>query len=44
MYELYFRSKKNEEKRAKNAIIAMVSAIKNVISVRRGCDIIPCRS
>ncbi|WP_445172234.1 hypothetical protein [Microcoleus sp.] len=24
----------------KNAIIAMVSAIKNVISVRRGCDII----
>jgi hypothetical protein len=43
MSELYGIRKKDEENRYKNAIIAMVSAIKNVISVRRGCDIIPGR-
>jgi hypothetical protein len=43
MSELYCRRKKDEENRYKNAIIAMVSVIKNVISVRRGCDLIPSR-
>jgi hypothetical protein len=43
MSELYCRRKKREENRYKNAIIARVSAIKKVISVRGGCDLIPCR-